>query len=165
MDGSKDDGRHPVATAALDLQRSLARAATALGEKSPSQARMPLEDPFINAGDGPGSPRPSSPQEAPDSPRSELEGARARLRPVISRGQDTSRRSEDMSSTLAELGFMIDTALDEHRSDDSPGVSPANLSRNPSVRSHRTANAQSVDRPHMQGRLFTRYRSHGTAKQ
>ncbi|KPI45363.1 uncharacterized protein AB675_2484 [Cyphellophora attinorum] len=92
-----------------------------------------LDDPFIATTDGPAS---LASRRSDQESHSELDGARARLRPVDRRGQSGQRsKNVEANTTLAELGFMIDDALGERTTQQSPGPSPKHASKPSSVQS------------------------------
>ena len=150
----KSDGRPPGATGS-------ARAVTSLSGYVQQYVTYRLDDPFIASEDGPSTPRRVASQEAISESHSELEGARARLKPVDQRqGRGKGSSSNDATSTMAELGDMIDDALGEHEKLASPQESPIRVTKRPSLRSLGSpASLPSVELAQPRPRPFTIYRS------
>lgn len=159
-DGIKRDGRPPVGSFDLKLQHSPVLVTNTL-QSSPSQyfyqnsgltldGKFDADDPFINQTES------STPSK---QPATELEGARARLRPVT-RQRELSKGRSANNPTMAELGHMLDSAIIEQSSEASPGRSGIASPRSP-LEFPRNVQAQEKtyeSKPKQIERPFARYR-------
>lgn len=156
-DGLRGDGRPPIAGP------SSVRATTSSDHYSRIEAPPLLEDPFIASKDGPGTPRSVLSRQSIRETHAELEGARARLKPVgrPKEPEKNKAKSNETNSTLAELGFMIDDALGERRGGgETPEPPPQFAVNSPSLRSPElTASPQNAKSRKVPRKPFTIYRS------
>lgn len=106
------------------------------------------EDPFISTADG------SIP--SPKQPTSELEGARARLRPIQERKDRDKGKAPD-NPTMAELGYLLESAIIEQSSEASPAKGDTASLRSPTSRS------RSVRASERSGRSAAAYTRPGTS--
>lgn len=162
-EGFKGDGRPPVGSADLKLQSSpVLRSLERLPNLRPATS-LALDDPFISSKDGPTTPRRAMSQEQTEQPRSELAGARARLRHINSDDARNQQPTPQAGSTLAELGFMIDSALDDNRPNDTPTRDFSDSPPRSMTRNKGKAIASKVELPRTRAMPFTRYRSQDPA--